>query len=104
MDIFGRQFNQTQIMSGVTSTNTNYGGKKIAGSKVNIYLERMAKLHIVESCGSIPKIVDFLDRLLLLYHSPESNRRYVYIKYYPAIIYVLAVCITYCIRIVTLTV
>ena len=47
-------------MSGVTSTNTNYGGKKIAGSKVNICLERMTKLHIVESCGFIPKIVDFL--------------------------------------------
>ena len=62
MDIFGPQFNQTQIMSGVTSTNINYGRKKIAGSKVNICLERMTKLHIVVSCGSIPKIVDFLDR------------------------------------------
>lgn len=36
MDIFGPAFNETENMSGVTSTNTNYGGMKIAGTKVNI--------------------------------------------------------------------
>lgn len=34
MDIFGPAFDQTEIMSGIDATNTNYGGLKIAGSKV----------------------------------------------------------------------
>lgn len=34
MDIFGPLFNETEIMSGVSSTNTNYGGLKIAGTKI----------------------------------------------------------------------
>ncbi|XP_028402070.1 putative serine protease K12H4.7 [Dendronephthya gigantea] len=34
MDIFGPSFNETEIMSGITRTNTNYGGMKIAGSKI----------------------------------------------------------------------
>lgn len=33
-DIFGNSFNKTNIQSGVKQTNTNYGGKGIASSKV----------------------------------------------------------------------
>ena len=46
MDIFGPQFNQTEIMSGITSTNTNYGGLRIAGSKVNVYVYNYNKMLI----------------------------------------------------------
>lgn len=35
MDIFGSQFNVTNIQRGVTQTNTNYGGYGIASSKVS---------------------------------------------------------------------
>ena len=37
MDIFGPQFNATNIQSGVDQTNTNYGGYGIASSKVSYY-------------------------------------------------------------------
>ena len=45
MDIFGPQFNETEIMSGITSTNTNYGGKKIAGTKVTNFIFTTKKLY-----------------------------------------------------------
>lgn len=35
MDIYGAQFNEENIQSGVTQTNTNYGGYGIAASKVS---------------------------------------------------------------------
>lgn len=35
MDIFGSTFNAANIQSGVTQTNTNYGGYGIASSKVS---------------------------------------------------------------------
>ena len=35
MDIFGPQFNATNIQNGVDQTNTNYGGYGIASSKVS---------------------------------------------------------------------
>ncbi|XP_046852436.1 putative serine protease K12H4.7 [Xenia sp. Carnegie-2017] len=34
MDIFGLNFNETEIASGINRTNTNYGGLGIAGSKI----------------------------------------------------------------------
>ena len=37
MDIYGAQFNEENIQSGVTQTNTNYGGYGIAASKVSCH-------------------------------------------------------------------
>lgn len=34
IDIFGSKFNETELLSGISSTNTNYGGTDIAGTKI----------------------------------------------------------------------
>lgn len=53
MDIYGAQFNEENIQSGVTQTNTNYGGYGIAASKVswhatriNWYLTHVSYFHL----------------------------------------------------------
>lgn len=35
MDVFGSTFNETELLSGISRTNTNYGGLDIAGTKVD---------------------------------------------------------------------
>lgn len=60
MDIYGPQFNTTNIQSGVDQTNTNYGGYRIASSKIvfpNGSIDPWHALGIVKNVSSTEQAI-----------------------------------------------
>ena len=53
MDIFGEQFNSTNIQKGIDQTNTNYGGRGIASSRVSYHFTYQL-LQIVATYSLVP--------------------------------------------------